>query len=232
MKHGSATALENLVNQIAHDVRNHAFTMGLQAEMGIRRTAELREIKAHFEAILRQVDALNHYVEQLLLYGRPVALTPTSVDLAAIVREQVQRLQFGADPAAAAPDIRVEVEGELRRGTWDGRALSHAVMAILDNAVRSARPSPPVVAVVRGDQHCAVVEVRDTGPGIPPEAMAKLAVPMAVRRAGGAGLGLAIARKMVEAHGGHLEVESGPGGTTARLTLPWEILADRPPSGS
>lgn len=232
MEHGSASALENLVNQIAHDVRNHAFTMGLQAEMGIRRTADLPEIRAHFEAILRQVDALNHYVEQLLLYGRPVALAPTSVDLAAIVREQVQRLQFGADPAAAPPDIGVEVEGELRRGSWDARALSHAVMAILDNAVRSARPSPPVVIAVRGDQHCAVVEVRDTGSGIPTELMARLAVPMAVRRAGGAGLGLAIARKMVEAHGGRLEIESGPGGTTARLTLPWEIVADRPTPGA
>jgi signal transduction histidine kinase len=232
MKPDSAAALENLVNQIAHDVRNHAFTMGLQAEMGIRRTAELPDIKAHFEAILRQVDALNHYVEQLLLYGRPVALTPTAVDLAALVREQAQRLQFGSDPAGAPPEIRVEAEGELRRGRWDSRALSHAVMAILDNAVRSARPSPPVVAVVRGDQHCAVVEVRDTGPGIPPEVMARLGVPMAVRRAGGAGLGLAIARKMVEAHGGRLELETGPGGTTARLTLPWEIVADRPPSGA
>jgi signal transduction histidine kinase len=232
MKDGGATALEKLVNQIAHDVRNHAFTMGLQAEMGARRTAEAPEIKTHFDAILRQVDALKHYIEQLLLYGRPVTLTPLSVDLASLIREQVQRLQFSADPGAAPLDIRVEVEGQLRRGNWYPHALAHALMAVLDNAIRSARPSPPVVATVRGDNHCAVVEIRDAGSGISPEAMAKLAVPMAVRRTGGAGLGLAIARKMVEAHGGRLELESGPGGTTVRLTLPWETLADEPPSGA
>lgn len=232
MKDGGGSALEKLVNQIAHDVRNHAFTMGLQAEMGARRTAAAPDIKAHFDAILRQVDALKHYLEQLLLYGRPVTLTPTSVDLASLVREQVQRLQFATDPDSTPPDIRVEVEGELRRGRWDQHALAHALMAVLDNAVRSARPSPPVVAKVRGDSHCAMIEIRDRGSGISPEAMARLAVPMAVRRTGGAGLGLAIARKMVEAHGGHLELESGPEGTTVRLTLPWDAPAAATPSGA
>ena len=221
-----------LVNQIAHDVRNHAFTMGLQAEMGARRSADAPEIKAHFDAILRQVDALKRYIEQLLLYGRPVTLTPTPVDLASLVREQVQRLQFGMEPGSPSPDIRVEVEGEVQRGCWDQRALAHALMAVLDNAVRSAHPSPPVVVTVHGDSHCAMVEIRDAGSGISPEVMAKLTVAMAVRRTGGAGLGLAIARKMVEAHGGRLELVSDDGGTTVRLTLPWESRVGAAPSGA
>ena len=141
MKGATETTLENLVNQIAHDVRNHAFTMGLQAEMGLRRAGNTPEIKAHFEAVLRQVDALKHYVEQLLLFGRPIRLTLTSVDLRPAGREQVQRLQFGWDPNAPPFDVRVEAEGQLRRGSWDG-ALSHALLALLDNAVRSADAAP------------------------------------------------------------------------------------------
>ena len=232
MKEGTETALENLVNQIAHDVRNHAFTMGLQAEMGIRRSGSAPEIKAHFEAVLRQVDALKHYLEQLLLYGRPIRLTVTSVDLVALVREQVQRLQLAWDPNATPFQVQVKTEGQLRRGSWDPRALSHALLAILDNAVRSATPPPPVSATVRGVNRGPVVEVRDGGTGIPPEVLPKLAVPMAVRRAGGAGLGLAIARKMVEAHGGRLELASSASGTTARIVLPWESVADHaPPEG-
>jgi signal transduction histidine kinase len=222
MKQGSETALENLVNQIAHDVRNHAFTMGLQAEMGIRRAGAAPEIKAHFEAVLRQVDALKHYLEQLLLFGRPIRLTLTSVDLVALLREQVQRLQSGWDPNAQAFEVRVETEGQLRRGLWDPRALSSAILPLLDNAVRSATPPPPVCATVRCDDGGAVIEVRDAGQGIPPEVLAKLAVPMAVRRVGGAGLGLVIARKMVEAHGGRLDLSSDSSGTTARIVLPWE----------
>jgi signal transduction histidine kinase len=225
MNDGADTALENLVNQIAHDVRNHAFTMGLQAEMGLRRSTAAPEIKAHFEAVLRQVDALKHYLEQLLLFGRPIKLTPTAVDLVALVREQVQRLQAAWDPNAPPPEVAVKTEGQLRPGSWDPRALAHAFMAILDNAVRSATPPPPVSATVRGNDTSAVVEIQDAGPGIPPDVIAKLTVPMAVRRAGGAGLGVAIARKMVEAHGGELELVSSGAGTTVRIALPWQTVA-------
>jgi len=221
MKEGTETALENLVNQIAHDVRNHAFTMGLQAEMGIRRSGAVPEIKAHFEAVLRQVDALKHYLEQLLLYGRPITLTLTSVDLVALMREQFQRLQYARDPNAPPFEITMETDGNLQRGTWDPRALSHALSAVLDNAVRSATPPPPVSVTVRGSDDGAVVEIRDTGQGISPDVLAKLTAPMAVRRAGGAGLGIAIARKMVEGHGGRLEISSGKAGTTVRIALPW-----------
>jgi signal transduction histidine kinase len=220
MNEGSDAALEGLVNQIAHDVRNHAFTIGLQAEMGLRRSGNTPEVKAHFEAILRQVDVLKHYLEQLLLYGRPMKLTLTSVDLVALLREQVQRLQFSWDQGASPLEIEVKTDGALRPGLWDARALAHALTALLDNAVRSATPPPPISATVRGDDHSVTVEVRDAGDGIPPEAMAMLAVPMAVRRAGGAGLGLAITRKIAEAHGGRLELASTGAGTTARLVLP------------
>ncbi len=219
-KDADPAPLEALVNQIAHDVRNHAFTIGLQAEMGVRRTASAPEVKAHFEAVLRQVDSLNRYVEQLLLYGRPASLTPVSVDLASIVRDQVQRQQSLWNAEDSPLDIQVDASGPACVGCWDARALGHAVLAILDNAARSARPAPPVRVNVRCDSHCAVVEIRDTGGGIAPETLAKLAVPMAVRRPGAAGLGLAIARKMLEAHGGRLEIESDATGTTVRLTLP------------
>lgn len=230
MKERTETALENLVNQIAHDVRNHAFTMGLQAEMGIRRSGSTPEIRAHFEAVLRQADALKHYLDQLLLYGRPIRLTLTSVDLVALVREQVQRLQSGWDPSAPPFQVQVTAEGQLRRGSWDPRALSHALLAVLDNAVRSATPPPLISATVRGANGGPVVEVQDAGAGIPPEVLAKLTVPMAVRRVGSAGLGLAIARKMVEAHGGRLELASSGAGTTARIVLPWESTAEPAPS--
>ncbi len=225
VRDGDPAPLETLVNQIAHDVRNHAFTIGLQAEMGVRRTANTPEARAHFEAILRQVDTLNRYIEQLLLYGRPAGLTPAPMDLVSLVHDQIQRLQCQGAAEGSPLDVQVEAAGRSCRGCWDARALGHAVAAVLDNAVHSARPSPPVRVTVRSDSHCAVVEIRDAGPGIPPETLAKLAVPMAARRPGAAGLGLAIARKMVEAHGGRLDLESGPAGTTVRLTLPCQEVS-------
>ena len=221
MSAAERSALENLVNQIAHDVRNHAFTMGLQAEMGQRRSAAAPEIKTHFDAIVRQVDALSRYLDQLLLYGRTVAVVPALVDPVALVRAQVDLLR-SSHGAEVTLDVRVEADAGGRKASWDARAFGHALRALLDNAVESATPPPPVVVAVRDAGDHAEVEVRDAGPGIAPDVLAKLEVPMAVRRAGSAGLGLAIARKMAQAQGGRLEIESAANGVTARLVLPWE----------
>jgi signal transduction histidine kinase len=231
MKEANDTVVESLVNQIAHDVRNHAFTMGLQAEMGLRRSQDAPEVRAHFEAILRQVDVLKHYLEQLLLFGRPIELTLTSVDVGALLHEQVQRLHAAWDPGSPPPQVEVRDDGAPRRALLDARALAHALMAVLDNAARSAFPPPPISATVQGDNGWVIVEIRDGGCGIPPELVPRLAVPMAVRRAGGAGLGLAITRKIAEAHGGRVELSSTGAGTAVRIVLPWKAAAQPEPAG-
>ena len=217
----SEPGLENLVNQIAHDVRNHAFTIGLQAEMGQRRSAGSPEVKAHFDTVLRQVDALRRYLDTLLLFGRPVKLAPAAVNPVALASENIESART-AKASEAALRIRLETDGPVRQARWDARAIGLALHAVLDNAIRSATPPPEVLVHVRGAENHIVIEVRDDGQGIPSDVLVKLEVPMAVRRPGSPGLGLAIARKMVEAHGGRIEIESAGGGTTVRFILPWE----------
>ncbi|MFH1175877.1 MAG: sensor histidine kinase [Acidobacteriota bacterium] len=220
-----AAPVENLVNQIAHDVRNFAFTMGLQAELGVRRTAAAPDSRGHFEAVLRQVDALKGYLEQLLLFGRPVTLSPAQMDAGGFVRQIVQTYQFSWSPSAPPLTIKVDADPTAGAVHWDSRTLGAALRAVLDNAVRAATPPPPITVVVAPDGEDILVEVRDLGPGIPPETLEKLAVPMRVRRPGGAGLGLAIARKLAAANGGELILESGPTGTVVRFRLPREAPA-------
>lgn len=215
-----ASQLENLVNQIAHDVRNHAFTIGLQVEMGLRRAGQSPDLRNHLEAVLRQIESLKAYLEKLLLFGRPVYLAPLGVDPVAFVREQVQRFQFGWDPAAPPVTVSVEASGEPGTVHWDGRGISAALTALLDNAARAGQATV-TVRVACGPERVDIAVI-DEGEGISPDLLTRLFVPMGVRRPGGAGLGLSIARKMAEAHGGVLTLETGPGGTTARLCLPRE----------
>src|SRR5512142_2786294 len=117
----SAPGLENLVNQIAHDVRNHAFTIGLQAEMGQRRSSSSPEVRAHFDSILRQIDGLRKYLDTLLLYGRPVKLVLAEVVPAAIARERVDAATAGR--AGVTAPVRVETDGPVGRALWDARAV-------------------------------------------------------------------------------------------------------------
>ena len=215
--------VEAIVNQIAHDVRNYAFTIGLQAELGERRSDAVPEARAHFVAVLRQVDALKGYLEQLLLFGRPTTLTPTAADVAALIRQQVQELQFSWRPDSPPVAVGIEVGSDIGEVRWDMRSMGYALRALLDNAVRSADPTPPVTVRAARQGERVVVEVVDRGSGIPPDKLDLIWSPMRVRRHGGAGLGLAIARKIASAHGGSLELETGPQGTTARLDLPQEV---------
>jgi len=217
-----APVVETLVNQIAHDVRNYAFTVGLQAELGDRRS-EAPEVKGHFAAVLRQVDALKGYLDHLLLYGRPVALRPAAIDPGALLLQQVKALQLAWRRDAGPPAVEVVVADDVGQVRWDPVAMGHALRALLDNAVRSAEPAPPVAARVTRNGARVVVEITDRGAGIPAETLPLLGAPMRVRRHGGAGLGLAISRKLVAAHGGTLELTSGPGGTTVRLEIPREV---------
>jgi signal transduction histidine kinase len=213
--------IENLVNQIAHDVRNHAFAVGLQAELGQRRAADSPAAGAAFEAILRQLDTLRLYLDRLLLFGRPLALTRVSMKVEDFLREQVQRCR-DLRKADAPPLVISLVADGVGSARWDPQALGHALQALLDNAARSAVPPPPIWVEAHGDERSVIIEVRDEGPGIPEATLASLDTPMRVRRAGGAGLGLAIARKMVEAHGGALELASNGPGTRVRMKLPRE----------
>lgn len=222
---GLAAALEILVNQIAHDIRNFAFTVGLQAEMGLRGTPT-PDGRRHMEAVLRQVDGLRRYLDELLLFGRPVRLEPQAFDPEGFLREEIQRFQFSWDSSGSPASVRLVVAGLPPTVTWDRRSVATVLAALLDNAARSAAPPPPITITAGPAPGGVALVVRDEGPGMSPETVAALATPMKVRRAGAAGLGLAIARKLVRAQGGSFDLLSEPGGTTVTVFLPFEVDAD------
>jgi signal transduction histidine kinase len=97
--------------------------------------------------------------------------------------------------------------------------LSNALDALQDGA-----PTQPRIELAVGENLAATevwVRMRDNGPGIPPERLAQLFEPFRTSKTGGTGLGLAISKKIVEAHGGRIDVESSPGaGTEFVLIFP------------
>ncbi len=182
--------------------------------------------------MLDQADRLGRLVEQLLDLSRlesglvPLELEPLA--LAPLVH------QVGREIALARPDgmieFRNEVPGDLPRVLADRERIHQVLFNLLDNAFRftPAGGSVAVRAERVGDE--CEVSVEDTGPGIPEEHL-----PLVFERfyrvdsgrardAGGTGIGLAIARSVVDAHGGRIWAERAPGGGSAfRFVLP---LAD------
>jgi two-component system, OmpR family, sensor kinase len=113
--------------------------------------------------------------------------------------------------------------------TADRSLLRRAIDNLLDNAQKYSDPDAPVRLCTRVENGAAVIEVEDSGAGISEQDLPNLFRPFfrgdrsRTRATGGVGLGLALARRIVEAHGGRLEIASRVGeGTTARIALPAE----------
>jgi signal transduction histidine kinase len=148
--------------------------------------------------------------------------------------EQLPRLIQQLLPAVAEPvrehriDLRVELPADLPDVRVDPVQLEQALLEVVSNAVDAM----PEGGTLRLRAHAAnggpdaamvVLEVTDSGPGIPESVLPSVCEPFFTTRAEGTGLGLAIAKRYVEQNGGRLEIESRSGaGTTVRLRLPME----------
>jgi two-component system, OmpR family, sensor kinase len=146
-------------------------------------------------------------------------LTPMLTDLAALARETAATLETADDEIVVRTPDELPMEVDPQR-----------VRQVLENLLTNARThSPDGVAVIlerateaRDDEHWAVITVRDAGPGIASDVLPRLFTRFAAGRGTtGLGLGLYLARGIVEAHGGTLTAESPPGeGATFRVALP------------
>jgi signal transduction histidine kinase len=180
----------------------------------------------HLRIAQRNAGRLTVLVDQLLFLARadshPLTLHPQPVDLGEILDEAAET----AGPAAGAKKILLRVEAEPQRAVADRTQLVRIVDNLVTNAVKFTPDGGTVRLVARGVGARAILEVTDTGVGVPSSDLPELfnrffrgrnAIEEAVP---GSGLGLAISQVIAEAHGSTIEVESTPGsGSTFRLAL-------------
>jgi signal transduction histidine kinase len=152
-----------------------------------------------------------------------VDLGPTSVD--SLIEEACGEMRPNAELAGLW--LSFEIDGELSRVVADGTRLREVFCRLLDNAIRFTAPNGSVVVLAFSEQDATVIDVKDTGVGIPEAGIDEIfndftqlhRKPGELRN--GYGLGLAISRRLVEAFDGRLTVESTVGeGSTFRIRLP------------
>ncbi len=177
------------------------------------------------DAAERQAGRLETLVAALLDVSRIQAgrleLSFEEVDLASLVEETVA--QFEEQLALSGCQVTVHGAGPLK-GQWDRLRLGQVVTNLLSNAMKYGQGKPIEIAL-EGDARRARLSVRDHGIGLGPEAQRRLFQRFeraaSSRNYGGLGLGLYIARRIAEAHGGTVGVQSAPGeGSTFTLELP------------
>ena len=202
---------------VAHEVRNPlAGIKGVLQVVGRRLPAESGERRALREATLR-LDSLQALTEDLLLFARPRPPEAAPVGLLALAGETAGLLR--ADRGLAGLTLQTGGDpGELR---GDPRQLRTMVLNLLRNAAEATGGKGRVVVDVHGRGDEVELRVEDDGPGVPEEERERIFEPFFTTRARGTGLGLAIVRRVAEAHGGEVTVETAAGGGASfRVRLP------------
>ncbi|OJH36673.1 ATP-binding response regulator [Cystobacter ferrugineus] len=216
----------------AHELRTPLTTLGLQLGSLVQRSRRESSpaLIERLERGLRQVRRLGALVESLLdvslLSTGELPLSPERVDLGELVGEVMERFQ--AEAEAVGCGLRVSVAPGLV-GQWDRMRVEQVVSSLVANALKFG-PRQPVE--VRGEEAGGRVRVvvEDQGIGVPAEHLERIferfGRAVSSRSYGGLGLGLYLARRAAEAHGGRVWAEQRPGGG-ARFTL--ELPLEPPP---
>ena len=206
---------EALLAAIAHEVRNPLGGMDLFTGILAEELAGRPEA-AHAARVRAELANLERVVEEFLDFARARPLDLSPVDLAALAAE-VRDLAL---PLALERGVRLAVAG-AGTAPGDRERLRRAVLNLARNAIEASPAGATVEIAARADADQAELEVRDRGPGLSAQAREKLFRPFFTTKEKGTGLGLALAKKVADAHGGTLAVEDRPGGgTVARVALP------------
>jgi signal transduction histidine kinase len=215
----SLAALGQMAGGLAHNLRNPL--------AGIRSSAELMklefpELDSGATDIIGEVDRLERHVRQLLEFTRADTLAPRRVDPKTLIDEMVHHQQQMLE----RDGVTVTVEDKRRRKRLvevDPVLLSQALTTVVVNA-REAMPAGGSLRIrlsERGPRVC--ISVTDNGPGIPPQALNRVGEPFFTTKTEGLGLGLAMARRIIERFGGNLRIDNATG-AGARVQI--ELMAN------
>ncbi|MCI0458674.1 MAG: heavy metal sensor histidine kinase [Gemmataceae bacterium] len=227
----SFTEMRRFTADASHELRTPLTVLRTEVELALGKALRPEETQALLGSVLEECQHLTRLTDQLLTLARRDAglLQPhcEPVGLTALLQSVAETLQ----PLAEVKGLTLQVISGAKPGTdivaADAGQLRQVFVNLIDNAVKYTPGGGAVTVELDADTTQFVIRVRDTGEGIPAEHLPRVferfyRVDMArSRELGGSGLGLSIARSIVEAHGGQIELESTPGtGTTCTVRLP------------
>lgn len=228
----SARQRSEFAAAVSHDLRTPLSSMRMLAEsLHLGRITEEAKRQRFLATIVNECDRLGRLTERALYFIRlgqgALRYRLTEGDLGSLIQETVET--YAAAGVDRERHLRVRVASQLPNVRFDGGAMEQVVSNLLDNADKYSPEHKDVLVTVdaSADGRWVVLSVQDRGIGIPPEDLRRIfqayyrGERAKASDASGVGLGLALCRHIVRAHGGRIEVESVVGeGSTFRVVLP------------
>jgi two-component system nitrogen regulation sensor histidine kinase NtrY len=234
------SAWGDVARRIAHEIKNPLTPIQLSAERIRRKFGKvIIEDKGIFEqctdTIVRQVDDIRRMVDEFSRFARMPKPVMEGEDVADTVRQAVFLMKVGHPDL----DIEAEIKQDPMRAQFDRRLISQALTNIIKNATEAIEQVPPdelgkgridVIAACENDD--IVIDVIDNGIGLPKVSRSRLLEPYVTTRAKGTGLGLAIVGRVLEDHGGRIELKDAsdfrPGQRGAWMRLRFAVTGQAP----
>ena len=217
---------DSLAAGVAHEIRHPLGVIGNSAYyLSLVHAAARPDVREHLDLIASQIALAETIISDLTTYAMRAPTLPALAAVPRIIEEQLARV--GRQEAI---ETRVQIAEDLPEVVVDEGQIGQAIYNLLLNATQALERGRGRVTVRATRDNGAVrVDVIDDGPGIPPEQHEQIFEPLFSTRPRGIGLGLPVSRTLVEANGGRLTVDSGPGrGATFSMYLPrgGPMLAD------
>jgi signal transduction histidine kinase len=219
-------ARRDLVAAVSHDLRTPITSLRLLAEAIDDGIADADSRREYLARITTHVKALSAMISDLFelsrLEARDIGWSMERVQLDALLAETVDALRPHADAGGVA--VRTEVDPVLQAARAQPEQLQRVLFNLIQNAIRHTPPDGSIVVRAQSAGSEIEIEVADSGEGIPDEDRERVFDAFyrgpSARGDGGAGLGLAISRAIVEAHGGRIWLAGSSTGTSVHFSLP------------
>jgi len=213
--------LGRVAAQVAHEVRNPLAGLLLYSEH-LKGKLDGKVPPADAQLINKIIETINHLTattEQILNYARPVTLALKTVDLNDVARDVVQLLS--TEISAHNIEIVMELDSSPVSGMLDEASIRAATLNLVLNAVQAMSSGGRLTISTGRDGKKMWMTIKDTGAGMSPERIKQIFEPFNTTKSRGLGLGMPYAQKIIQQHGGRIEVESRQGtGTQVRIELP------------
>lgn len=213
-------SLGSLAAGVAHEIRNPLSSIKGFATYFRERYRDNPEDEKTAGIMIREVDRLNRVISQLLDYARPMTMQRQEVSIQDIIRHALRMVETHARETGVV--LQADLPADIPATGIDPDRMKQVFLNLFLNALSALETGGMLsVAMTELPDGRIRIEVRDTGVGIAPQDLGRIFDPYFTTKPSGAGLGLAIVQKIIDAHNAEIQIASTPGqGTTVTILLP------------